>query len=1498
MPYFVYVSDECTTDLQRHSKEVEVERLREKIEASQNIVSLDRFPKPFLKKRLGRMRLIIEERRLSDDVALICFARLVFRGDSVYSAFCESPESIRRTYRLDQDVLDKVASSRLSTPHPQNPALSPVEESYLQAPATSPHHDYGTFLETGDWVERIQLPARQRYLASYAELVQDIPNRQQLSETIRIHERLRNVAIMYRHIEGRNSSILIAPVDPADDNEIAKLRSRYADLLSSPDSLSADEMLRISRRSYPAIITLDPDLWLSTQQSVDANLALSPEETAIVESIRMDHPTHDGGSRMYPLFINGRPGSGKSTVLQFLFADQVFFHLTRSLEERLPNPPLYLTYSAPLLKRARDVVEDILRCDASKQLDGSAIEPRELQKALDACFCQFRPFLLHHLPSAHARKFPEDRFVDFPRFRQLWAQEFARSANRDLREIGPEVAWHVIRTYIKGMREESDEYFDVDCYREHPSKRRTVGEATFQLVFEQIFSRWYRGLCEKDGWWDDQDLTREVLTLNLDLSCRPAVFCDEAQDFTKLELEFIFGLSIYSSRQIPKHFLHRVPFAFAGDPFQTLNPTGFSWTSVQADFHEKIVANIDRSTSRSLKFNFKELAFNYRSAEPIVRLCNSIQLLRGIGFEIKQLAPQKTWFLTSASVPEFFEDTDPLARQNLQSDEEAVIIVPCHEGGEADYVANDSFLRSFALQNEVLRRNVFSPMRAKGLEFSRVVLYRFGEDACDTPGVVDLVRELRPVGAADTLPAEYYFNRLYVGASRARTRLLIVDSKRGLEGFWSVLSRQGAADRLLHSYSQIHPKQGDSGWALEDLGRLVPGTEESWAADRDEPERLGKSFLEQGRTGRDPYFLERAKDIFSRIGQTHFADECNALLLEFTGRLDEAGEAYVRLRNFDSAVRCWWQNDSFQQISELCDEPSVTRRPEFSAASFMAGTRDKAACDRFLLDLLSFAQDVSKLSSLLVDSRWSQVANVLTESFATLPDDALSPAEWKRTFAYIRSCDSVGLAIAPSLSFARIAYRANEMERASDIWQKLRQKPDEPSWITEALARTHLYPASLPLYAKLSAWSEIVALFDENRDAPLASDAAHFVVRALLHQGRFEDAVKLLAEFPNEEQLSNLLLRANPSVDRTVVAAAAECLLGILERDGRWDELLKFATALEVKRRRVVSDSPITSLDRTELRDALIRLLAVSDALVSEPSRDAKKKIADYLRRELLDPSRRASVAVTVGQAAAAIERAGRFTDALQFYESLFPVEGEVRRFARERWLINKQRQIDSEKEQRRQGPLIADRRRNLERWQVTEDRLRQAAPYPDTRRPDVPLGLAFASSDPRAVTPPPPLRPPRLADRPLRPPTLADPPLPTLEEATSGVAESPAKGSGDTELGTPTSGALESVSQSRPLSVSMRWNIAAREFEAAMFPASRRLEVRDVATGQLIVVLADKRELRSIDVDDITRRDVTDARREFSVESWNCSCQLSLLNGRTLVEFSVGGVGVLAVAL
>ena len=61
-------------------------------------------------------------------------------------------------------------------------------------------------------------------------------------------------------------------------------------------------------------------------------------------------------------------------------------------------------------------------------------------------------------------------------------------------------------------------------------------------------------------------------------------------------------------------------------------------------------------------------------------------------------------------------------------------------------------------------------MAAKGLEFSRVVLYKFGEECLQHyKKLLNPLRTGQPYGESqDGLPYEYFINRLYVAADRPK----------------------------------------------------------------------------------------------------------------------------------------------------------------------------------------------------------------------------------------------------------------------------------------------------------------------------------------------------------------------------------------------------------------------------------------------------------------------------------------------------------------------------------------------------------------------------------------------------------------------------------------------------------------------------------------------------------------------------------------------------------
>jgi hypothetical protein len=502
------------------------------------------------------------------------------------------------------------------------------------------------------------------------------------------------------------------------------------------ESVNQELLLRQSKRAYPGLVVYDADLWVHGIQESDdkANLALSEEEAEVLRS----------GEDGYPLFINGRPGSGKSTVLQYLFAEHLYNHLTYG---KIPGLPLYLTYNKELLDIARENVFRILISNAYKITASSLVNKEKAREAVEHSFVDFRDYLFSLLPTD--KRFDEHKHIGFPEFRLLFESKFSKNPDKDIRNLPAELAWHVLRTYIKGTVAEENEFLEPEAFRELPSKpEKSITNTTYDLVYNVIWSGWYRDLCEKEAHWDDQDLARTVLAMliaqpdDFQLANHPVVFCDEAQDFTRNELRLIFRLSLFSRRNLKPDVFGRIPFAFAGDPFQTLNPTGFDWESTRTTFYQTIIAQLDKRQKPSLDFNFKELSFNYRSTRNIVQLCNFIHLIRGIAFSKTDLRPQKTWSDKAANMPVYFDVSSPVLQSKLREQREIVIIVPCQEGEELSYVQADEFLRTIALNEDgqQITRNVLSPMRAKGQEFSRVVIYKFGE-ACrkEYPDLLQLV---------------------------------------------------------------------------------------------------------------------------------------------------------------------------------------------------------------------------------------------------------------------------------------------------------------------------------------------------------------------------------------------------------------------------------------------------------------------------------------------------------------------------------------------------------------------------------------------------------------------------------------------------------------------------------------------------------------------------------------------------------------------------------------
>ncbi|MGH8490831.1 MAG: hypothetical protein ACREXS_18700 [Gammaproteobacteria bacterium] len=1178
-----------------------LESFKDKLERDQCTNQLERFPPPYLKKAFGRHgRLLIEEQCRDQNVAL-CFSRYLIRGEGEYSDFLKDPQAFHARNGVPPPQVDAFLRDRLSI-HPLHalPAPNQVELGYLRVLSANRHPEDLAVLESYLWVERASAPWVRDYLPRYWEIVEAIVAAQDPVETVRTHG---TYDVLYRYFPSVKKIFLVAPLDPENRRDRDELCERYCAVLDV--GLTEEEILRNSRRAYPAIIALDERIWVNTQKSVDANLALSPEEEQILEAM-----SSTVGSARYPLFINGRPGSGKSTILQYLFAEHLAHHLVRPQNERVAYPPLYLTYSEGLLERARIAVENILKCGVKGALEWHIdIDDQAIRAQFNGAFCSFREFLRGFLPSETAERFSADRYVSFNKFRRLWAEYSRRHPDKEVRRLSAELSWHAVRMYIKGMRYGENADLDPDIYREELARdRRSLTPETFEAIYRCVWERWYDPFSKKEALWDDQDLTRAVLEADVELARYPAIFCDEAQDFTTIELELIRKISLFSARSVEPYLLKDVPFAFAGDPFQTLNPTGFDWASTQAGFYDHIVRQLDRGGRANLEFNFQELAFNYRSSEHIVRFGNLVHLLRGAAFEIPGLVPQKSWPARESVSPFWFRDGDASCRDAIRLQEEIVILIPCQEGGELDYVDRDPFLRNLALRDGEIARNILSPMRAKGLEYDRVVLYKFGDLVLsEHSGLVE--RITNPDSTAPDLerklPWEYLLNQIYVATSRARRRLFIVDSNEALERFWCFATPDRRRD-LLSRY-------GSDAWKADDVGGMTPGENNSWYSDRDDPRELAHLFEEQGEAQEDPYLMNLARVNFERAGQPERAELCHAKALLFERRFEEAGDMFSRLGRAGDAAHCYWMQYSLDKLRTLLNQfPELKGDARCLAAQFLMQSEGLPEA-QFVLEAICRLRLQAGKQAPAAD-QWSEFIAHLIERLLELGEGVDPPGLEPLSQQVTETLKHLGISSTRYPRLAELLYRCGHPREAIEHWRHSTVDHPDPEWLLRAQAETEPYPERLKYLRRLRDDSGIVRAFVAEGTVP-TGQFFDLVLESAKQTRNGEALLRLVKLEPRIGALMAFLEIAAEQRHRDWLASLPSLLIQGFIRAREWKQLLSFVCD------QIVSEGRCNSLlqeqgirwDPHELRTLAVGLLARSDELAREAENN-QQKVSKFLR--------------------------------------------------------------------------------------------------------------------------------------------------------------------------------------------------------------------------------------------------------------------------------------------
>lgn len=581
------------------------------------------------------------------------------------------------------------------------------------------------------------------------------------------------------------------------------------------------DVSRCAERAYPSLIIdiEDREIWFDIQNdtSDNANLSLLPDQVDLLENIK------------FPFFINGQAGSGKSTMLYYLFAQFCYKKLIEPDKSSTPqNKIVFITDNQHLLKNSLKEIATLLRKNPQYSMYindyfAAKIKPGEsdsrkkdiiqdlLEKQITIYFSSFIHFLRNQLEDPD-HKFPLNQYIDFYRFREAylnsramnnkgqWEQINLPVANPIKEKYSPEVAWYIIRTFIKGYSA-TRELSQDDFYMIARNDRGSLDEETYRAVYFEIYEKFYKILTRR-GYWDNIDLVKEILDTSSYTSNFSIILCDEAQDFTKVELQTLIRFSEFYQFDLSRK--NSFPIIFAGDPFQTVNPTGFSWTRIRSMFTEDIVQKLNLSIK--IEDRFEELKMNYRSTPMIVRVANMIQYFRRTFLNEKDIQlPQvsRQYSDNHFLKPAILEVENNLSEYRNSEIGLSIFIAPCEPGGEESFIREDNL----NADDFIIRSAAF----LKGLEHDTIIIYKFGQhfvnDILRNPKIIQifyrnnlndehitdgtafklLFEMLRSEDFMDddiSFKIAYFFNKLYVAITRAKQELIVMDTGISINAFW------------------------------------------------------------------------------------------------------------------------------------------------------------------------------------------------------------------------------------------------------------------------------------------------------------------------------------------------------------------------------------------------------------------------------------------------------------------------------------------------------------------------------------------------------------------------------------------------------------------------------------------------------------------------------------------------------------------------------------------
>lgn len=1271
----VYTTDRYEEEAKRFSVSKELAKLKKKLQVPEfEPDSFDSFPGNYHKIRKGNLRMVLTSKDFNignQPTRIYVALRVLKKNDKE----CERFESAL-TPEKDRDIIAGIralvwdefinkAKEDLKQPLiiEEKPELTIGELSFIQHPLNINHTLFDvTIYETKDWIKNIQ----EVDFTDFSNAAETIENY--------ILEHLYDKEV-WNVIEFKENAILA--FHHGDDWILSQILKRRDD--KNYDEYKNEPLPSDFQRGYPYNFLKDKDVWREMERDKKSNMVLSQQQVDIVSD-----------DIQYPLFLTGRAGSGKSTVLQYIFAEIILRYLNTNKQfEGQLNYPLYLSYSENLINDAFNLCKTLFKKNNaySSELNKYQLKYEEdIAPIMEDIFWVFSDLLRDSINKVHPGEadkfFPKggDKYISFPLFNSKWNLKFGKIRDAS-KKYGPSISWHVIRTYIKGWN--SNDFMTPEEYANIGDKNQTVDLETFKNIYENVWKNWYSTL---EGAWDDQDIVRYCLDNDIVDDRFSAVFCDESQDFTRVEIDFILKSSSFSNRKITNiDIIKKLPFVFAGDEFQTLNPTGFSWESLRSYFTERLC----ELTSLANKKNELripdpiELSENFRSTDEIVKLANRIQLLRASRFG-EYSKPQLPHFSQKGNYVYCLFPNDKKAIEQLK-EKHIVLIVPTNDGESVkEFIEKSPLHGQIDFDGETPRDIVIlNPTQAKGLEYPNVAVFGFnctdGYEALSLDSLSNWFESPHNETIQD-IGLKYQVSNAYVAVTRASSNLYIID-KFDKNSFWA-FSFNHADDKIEKQIQDLQEKMFGKlsnsqrqYWSEEKIGGIIfePDinlTDENLEHERSEEHKY--DLKNRAISLRDAGLLRQAASRFRAANNKKDEAECKARAFEFEEDYVQAAEWFAKAQMLDESINCYWTKLAKTQDKSIIRK--IANLKEYSQAKKVElclrcvnnpEVRDfKLALDAAINALKNNNEEYANHSA------WQILIATMLDNLK-----AFDKTNLKDIPVILSLCHDIeNFDIELDMSrLANFAYKAGDMENSIFLWEQM-DKIARPSEYYKAKLKVLSYPDTIEYFEGTgdTEWKALLlAEYRKNTKLKLSETQKRILCNVIrTSEDTFNEYVTF---FP-------YILRSANDVESSLNILKEAISFGCKLNQEVFNALIetRFSNLQDWHKPIVQFVDPEASL----LFDAIDSIKRIrKDDFVDNLNRSLKVMKVSEFCRDYKRFSRKSISKLIFVELGKVFESKGRFVDALNYYEwaKKQTDEESLKRDMEIRWIACKERQAEND---------------------------------------------------------------------------------------------------------------------------------------------------------------------------------------------------------------------------